>query len=363
MEHILLLLLLSAAVTHSVKLSNVQLPICTDGTKLITGEADVLAHQGAYYLYFNNWGDCPGVNCCDDPAGCATCCFGHPPHPYSPGCGSLTNGSDPYGLYHTVQAYKTVDFVTFENLGVALPMQARLPGTEFRPHVVFNNLTQMFLMWYEDRGSNLHGYSVAQSATPAGPFTTTHYNVTMPGNGRTGDFDIFIDDDGSAYHIRTGFDIVKLNKEFNGPEQHVSSFRTPQASEGPVVFKRDGMYYILTGTGCCACIGGSTIYVDMAKSLAGPWVYAGDVGSNPGPFDKHSPNNYVTKAQASAVFEVLSKTGETQHVWMGNQWNSGLSETPPGPRKHDLLYWTVLQFNTNGTIKQVEYQEEAEINL
>jgi hypothetical protein len=63
------------------------------------------------------------------------------------------------------------------------------------------------------------------------------------------------------------------------------------------------------------------------------------------------------------VFEVLTKTGEKQHVWMGNQWNSGLLETPPGPRKHDLLYWTVLQFNTNGTIKQVEYEEEAEINL
>ena len=123
---------------------------------------------------------------------------------------------------------------------------------------------------------------------------------------------------------------------------------------------------------------GSTIYVDMAKSLAGPvrtpygltragrcleWVCVGDVGSNQTPFDKHSPNNYVTKAQASSVFEELSETGEGQHVWMGKQWNSGLSETPPGPRKHDLLYWTVLQFSRNGTIKQVEYEGEAEINL
>ena len=40
--------------------------------------------------------------------------------------------ADPYGLYHTVQAYQTVDFVTFENLGVALPIQNRLAGTEFR---------------------------------------------------------------------------------------------------------------------------------------------------------------------------------------------------------------------------------------
>ena len=34
--------------------------------------------------------------------------------------------------------------------------------------------------------------SVAESDTPAGPFTVTHENVTMPGPGEIGDFDIFI---------------------------------------------------------------------------------------------------------------------------------------------------------------------------
>ena len=32
---------------------------------------------------------------------------------------------------------------------------------------------------------------------------------------------------------------------------------------------------VLAGTGCCACIGGSTIYVMMADTMAGPWTYAG----------------------------------------------------------------------------------------
>lgn len=140
----------------------------------------------------------------------------------------------------------------------------------------------------------------------------------MPGKGRTGDYDIFVDEDGSAYHIRTGFDVVKLNDDYTGPAEHMSSFRTPKpctyilmyigcvglsksdftinmrlAAEGPVVFRRGGKYYVLSGTGCCACIGGSTIYVQMADSMAGPWTYAGDVGSRPGhTFDPHSPNNY-----------------------------------------------------------------------
>ena len=31
-------------------------------------------------------------------------------------------------------------------------------------------------------------------------------------------------------------------------------------------------------------------------------------------------------------------------IYLGNQWNSGLSESPPGPRNHDLLYFGKLAF-------------------
>ena len=41
---------------------------------------------------------CPGVDCCDSPSGCASCCFNAPPHPMQP-C------QNPYGVNHTVQAY------------------------------------------------------------------------------------------------------------------------------------------------------------------------------------------------------------------------------------------------------------------
>ena len=362
------LVALQAAVATTVQLSNVALPVDQHGEKLITGEADIVEHEGAWYMYFNNWGTCPGVDCCKSSAGCASCCFDNPPTPFAKGCEKgARNSSDPYGDYHSVQAYKTTDFKTFTNLGVALPMTKRLPGCEFRPHVLYNNKTKLFVMWFEDRSDKtqagsvpLHGYSIATSPSPGGPFTTKFYNVTLPGHGRTGDYDLFIDDDGTAYNVRTGFDVVKLNDDYTGPADStaVSSFRTPKDSEGPVMFKRNGFYYVMAGTGCCACIGGSTIYVMMAKSLQGPWAYAGDVGSNPTPFDPHSPNNYVTKAQASFVFEAKG-----EYIWCGNQWASGLAETPPGPRMHDLLYWTKLNFNTNGTVKQVVYSKTCSFEI
>lgn len=51
----------------------------------------------------------------------------------------------------------------------------------------------------------------------------------------------FVDDDGAAYHVRTGFDIVLLNENYTGPTGTYASFSTPESSEGPVMFKRDGV--------------------------------------------------------------------------------------------------------------------------
>ena len=277
--------------------------------------------------------------------------------------------SDPYGENHVVQAYATSDFTAWQNLGVALPLSARHAGIEFRPSVVFNEKTNLFVMWYEDRGIGETGYAVAVSKTPGGPFRTTHTNVTMPGSGKIGDFNIFVDDDGVAYHVRTGFDIVRLNANFTGPTTLVASFQTPKRSEGPTMFKRNGYYYVTAGTVCCACVGGASIYVLASPNIAGPYHYLGDVGSVPGHvYDPHSPENYVTKAQGSAIFKV----GENI-VWLGNQWNSGLKETPPGPRNHDLLYWARFEFEEERdfnrsdshppTIKQLEYMRETVFQL
>lgn len=316
-------------------LSNIALPLDQNGQKLIAGEASVMVHGDEYWFYFNDWGSCPGVDCCDTSGGCASCCFKNPPHPID-ACQS------PYGYNHTIQAYVTRDFSSWENKGQALPRSKRPPGIEFRPAVVYNAKTQLFVMWYEDRPAS--GYFVATSSTPAGPFETVAINVTMPGSGRVGDFNIFVDDDGAAYHVRTGFDIVRLNANFTGAAEHVASFTTPKNSEGPAMFKRQGTYYVTAGTECCACIGGSAIYVLSAPSPEGPWTYQGEVGSNPQTFDKRSKDNYVTKAQGSAVFRI----GD-EHIYLGNQWNSGLSESPPGPRHHDLLYWGVIGFEGQGS--------------
>ena len=108
------------------------------------------------------------------------------------------------------------------------------------------------------------------------------------------------------------------------------------------MFKRRGVYYASVGSSCCACTGGSNMYMLWATSPAGPWKLMEDVGSRlvngriPSTSNVHDPNRFTTRAQGTAVFKV-----GRQVVWLGNQWNTG-------PRRNaDLLYWAVLEFEGN----------------
>jgi hypothetical protein len=108
-----------------VTVSNTALPLDTSGNLLLTGELSALRYNGTYYVYSNNWGGCPGIDCCPTSGGCSSCCFTGPPF------------TDPcvYTNNHSVVVYQTDDFSTWNYLGVALSVQARKPGTEFRPQV------------------------------------------------------------------------------------------------------------------------------------------------------------------------------------------------------------------------------------
>ena len=370
----------------AVTLSNEAGILASNGRPVIAGEANNLCHEGTWYLYFNNWGTCPGVDCCgtDVPGwgkGCASCCYKTPPHPYIAGCASPLNGSSPYGIYHQIHAYKTTDWKRFDDLGVVLSVADRQLGTIFRPHVIFNKKNGNFLMWYGSQSSNASdgnkpegpfGYNVALSASPAGPFKEQHVDVPVAGNLHSGDFDLFVEDDGAAYIIFTSYhfmNITRLNDDFTaGSGPALSGFAMPKPGEGPVLFKRKALYYALSGTGCCGCIGGSSIYVQTASSLAGPWSYRGDVGSNKSqPFNPRSPLNYVTHAQASTVAQLPLSSGEIAYLWIGNQWNSGFLSSPPKPQQshnQDLLYFAALQFDkSSGDVVQLEREPNVTLVL
>ena len=337
---------------RTVTLSNLALPTDTAGDELVTGEVSVLSWGGAYYFY---WGNCRGVDCCSSLLGCADCCFS-PPSPRYPDTCVYADG-------HAVVAYRTTDFLAWEPLGVALPVANRKAGIMFRPRVVRRAGSGTFIMWYEDRWDGQTGYAIAESATPGGPFHTIADTVVLHGDGRTGDFHLFVDDDASVYHVRTGIVIERLTADLTAGTGDFYTLSLPAypSVEAPVMFKRDGRYYLLAGVDCCACAGGSNILVYTADHPLGPFTLQSDVGSNATPFDASVPDHYVTGAQGSEVMRVPGADGAPQFVWLGNQWVT--SRDPGHPRDHDLLYWSVLQFDGDGRILHIVHQDAATLSL
>lgn len=342
----LLALAACAALAAGATLSNLRLPVDEAGDELVTGEASVLLHAGRYYFYFNDWGGCPGIDCCGSSGGCASCCFGPEQNASLDGC--------VYRANHSVVAYSTADLASWRRHGVVLAEAARAPGVEFRPNVIRHAASGAFLMWYEDRHENQTGYAVAVADGPAGPFRTVVDDAAMQGRGRVGDFSLFVDDDGAAYHVRTGFVVERLADDYRSGAGPYAEFASPEPAEAPVMFKERGTYYVVAGTGCCACRGGASAYVFSADAPLGNWTYRGDVGSRPGAFDPHSPDNYVTNAQGSAVFRVGGDL-----VYLGNQWVT--SARPGGPRNNDLLSWYKLEFDSDGDVAPLTHIDAIDV--
>ena len=369
-------------------LSNLVLPKDATGRALVTGEADVLAYNGSYYFYFNNWGDCPGVDCCDHRSGCDSCCMSK-----TTDCTYFDN--------HTVVAYRSDDLKSFTPLGVVFNAGqfTALQGVAmFRPHLLYNPATRRFVMWYKatcfacnGTGTPTQGWhGVATAESPGGPFRVEVDKV----QGFTGgDQFLFQDTDptggGHAYVVVMG-KVQQLNASYTGvvpgAEANIPQPPKPNAGddrwEAPVMFtggvdaaSGQRRYFIIGGHNCCACKGGSNAYVMTALgSPLGVWRYVDDIGENTtqcalqhGPDGcykgGHSPLQWIDHAQTAAVFSV-QEAGRTEAttVLLSNQWVT--ASEPLYARNADLLYWDAVRWDANtGMPQQIQWRDELELDL
>ena len=356
-----------------VSLSNVALPKDTDGKTLLSGEVDVLVLDvngtATYHLYINNWGGCKGVDCCPSDEGCLSCCFdASPTHPIP-----VYNDSCVYASNHSIHLYTTVDFVSWENKGAVFTQTT--PGVLYRPHVVHSRgglPERQFLMWIRNCSTyELHGegYAVLAARYAAGPFLPIAGNVLPPPDGSTmTDHDVHVDpNDGVGYLVRGGY-VNKLVSDYTAvdPKVPAVTFPMPASGETPCMFQRKRKWFILTGYHCCACKGGSNIWVVTADHPLGPWRYIGDIGLNKstspaksflpdGAPRVHSPYSFSTRSQVATVFKIINNSSETV-VFLGNQWVTASS--PGRPRNQDLFFWAALDFDVQtGNPKQVEWAD------
>jgi hypothetical protein len=376
-------------------LSNIVLPKDTAGRALITGEADVLVHNGSFHFYFNNWGDCPGLDCCGTRGGCASCCMSH-----TTDCTYFDN--------HTVVAYRSDDLKSFTPLGVVFStgrFDALRGVSMFRPHLLYNPTTRKFVMWYKASCFACNGtgtpnqgwYGVATADSLAGPFRVEVDEV--PGISG-GDQFLFQDTDpngdGHAYVVVMG-KVQQLNASYTGvvPGAEVKIPRPPKPTssgppggsgdnrwEAPVMFSGgvdaasgQRRYFIIGGHNCCACKGGSNAYVMTALgSPLGAWRYVDDIGENTTQCAMqrdpdgvcyqggHSPLQWIDHAQTAAAFSIQEAgRNESTTVLLSNQWIT--APEPLYARNADLLYWHAVRWDNTGMPQQIEWRDELELNL
>ena len=250
-----------------------------------------------------------------------------------------------------------------------------------RPKVIYNDKTKQFVMWFhlELKGK---GYAAARSAvavseSPTGPFrflrsgrinpgklpfdmtadqravldtlqaehfkkwwTPQWYEAIdkglflkrdLEGGQMARDMQLFVDDDGKAYHIYSSEDnltlqIAELSEDCLSHTGKYTRLAPAGHNEAPAIFKKDGIYWMITS----GCTGWDPNEARMfsAPSIWGPWT------KHPNPC--MGPNAELTfGGQSTFVLKVPGK--KDAYMFMADIWR---------PKKpSDARYiWLPIQF-------------------
>jgi hypothetical protein len=194
-----------------------------------------------------------------------------------------TNGFVPSNHY---RCYSSDDLTNWTYEGRLLPDQPE--GVYYRPHVIYNEPTQKYVLWYNWYPQLWDGqFGVAVSDTPEGPFEIVHDNVPMANSEYgLGDFGLYVDDDGTGYisynTIRDHMvSIEQLNDDFLSSTMENGGVIAKHVEAGSQ-FKRNGKYYLLTDYTCCFCNYGSGARVYMSDDPLSGYQLTGNINRYPG---------------------------------------------------------------------------------
>lgn len=272
-----------------------------------------------------------------------------------------------------VSCYSSKDLSKWENEGLALKM---IPDTNSmlqpgcileRPKVIYNEKTKKFVMWFhhelKGKGYNAALTGLAVSDYPSGPYTylksiRPHQNI-WPTNfsesqkiiprGNTlsredkdwrekvkdgalvrrdftsgqmsRDMTLYVDDDGSAYHIASSEDnqtlhVSKLSDDHLSFTNEYYRILPGGSNEAPAIFKHQGKYYLFSSgtTGWKPNPGRSFV----ADHIQGPWKSLGNpvVGTEDEQETTfHSQSTYILALQGK----------ENKYIYMGDRWTPDIA--------------------------------------
>lgn len=365
----------------------------THGNIINAHDGHIQLFQGAYWLYGTSYTHC---NMTDQNSCLGTCGWegvGKPPDkcafPISPG--SKPNHPACGWTNNDFAAYTSRDLVTWTLRNPSLlPADMRPNGVYFRPKVVYNAHSNLYVLWFNfvtegqgDYCSTLaefpncwSTYGTATSPTPDGPFKIVELPVLMGTRNASyahGDFALMVDG-ANSYILYNAYDhrgsgqhsnsIDLLTPDFTSSTQQTSGFfaewyngTDSGGDEAQVLFERDGVYYAIIASGCCFCSGGSTAMVYTATTPLGPYTYTGhDLNLQASP---PREQGRTIPAQQAFVAALEVKGGGVQYMWGGDRWQSA----PDGFKSHDYQAWVPLEFGPRGEIKALQWLQQWDVDL
>ncbi|HET9780444.1 MAG TPA: family 43 glycosylhydrolase [Candidatus Dormibacteraeota bacterium] len=275
--------------------------------------------------------------------------------------------TDPTTPYCGAQVYRSSDLTRWQGpwslfdastqLWQNLCMhEAGLAGNGcFRPKVVYNAATRLYVLWLNTPGFSGNGYRVLTSRRPTGPFVLAAKpdleDENIPdwrGDHHTqdGDEGLFVDANGTGWLVwNRGGRLLqeKLNSSYtsgDGTPAVIMNYpqRQPWAGvESPSEFMHDGWYYIAMSLPRCPyCVATGTA-IEQAASPGGPWTYQGTVtddscAGQPNEVDEISPGVLLwtsdrwVRGGPAGMWPRLNETQATQ-AWETLKFN-GLEVAP-----------------------------------
>ncbi|HVW16362.1 MAG TPA: glycoside hydrolase family 43 protein [Mucilaginibacter sp.] len=184
-----------------------------------------------------------------------------------------------------------------------------------RPKVVYNAKTKEFVMWMhvDKKDYSYSRAGVAISDNPAGPYL--YVGSVRPNGHMARDITLFQDEDGKAYIIYASennktMHVCQLSKDYLSPTQKYSRVLVGRKREAPALFKKNGMYYLITS----ACTGWSpnaAMYA-VSDNIFGPYTEHGNPCQGPGAATTFN-------AQSTFVFAIQDKPGH--FIFMADRWD------------------------------------------
>jgi arabinoxylan arabinofuranohydrolase len=184
------------------------------------------------------------------------------------------------------RCYCTTDMVNWTDLGSPLSYKefswARDNSSWAGQCIPRNGKFYFYVPINRQRGGNAIGVAVSDS--PTGPFTDPIGKPLLTGNGYI-DPTVFIDDDGQAYlywgnpkllYVKLNEDMISYSGEIVKVPLTTESFgvrtkddRPTQYEEGPWLYKRNGLYYLIFAAGPIS----EHISYSTSTSPTSPWTF------------------------------------------------------------------------------------------